>query len=324
MAGRYVLMNLLGKGGFSEVLSLYFNNCSISLTFMKVYKAYDLVELRTVALKIHELNSQWSEEKKANYMRHATRESSIQKTLDHCRVVRLFDVFELSADCFCTVLEFCEGSDLDLVLKMNKFLPEREGRSIIVQVVSALRYLNMQKNRIIHYDLKPANVLIHRGEVRLRNHRQTRLCSLFFKVKITDFGLSKVMSEEEHEVGGMELTSQVTANVTFVLQPSFLLSSCCGRLCLTLAVLRERARTGTCPQSASRVEGEEMRRRSRARFAPMLPMQKQIARTLLCGFCGQSNVFEGRRVVGWHHVLSNSVWSVQLLSLLFTRMTVTL
>ena len=62
-------------------------------------------------------------------------------------------MFELSADCFCTVLEFCEGSDLDLVtagcahadavadpahtaqvLKMNKFLPEREGRSIIVQV----------------------------------------------------------------------------------------------------------------------------------------------------------------------------------------------
>ena len=30
----------------------------------QVYKAYDLVELRTVALKIHELNSQWSEEKK--------------------------------------------------------------------------------------------------------------------------------------------------------------------------------------------------------------------------------------------------------------------
>ena len=68
-----------------------------------------------------------------------------------------YDVFELSADCFCTVLEFCEGSDLDLVtaacahahaveapahtaqvLKMNKFLPEREGRSIIVQVKTQL------------------------------------------------------------------------------------------------------------------------------------------------------------------------------------------
>jgi hypothetical protein len=33
------------------------------------------------------------------------------------------------------------------------------------------------------------------------------------QVKITDFGLSKVMSEEEHEGGGMELTSQVSTAV---------------------------------------------------------------------------------------------------------------
>ena len=37
---------------------------SFFLIFDQVYKAYDLVELRTVALKIHELNAQWSEEKK--------------------------------------------------------------------------------------------------------------------------------------------------------------------------------------------------------------------------------------------------------------------
>lgn len=35
----------------------------------------------------------------------------------------------------------------------------------------------------------------------------THACVL--QAKITDFGLSKVMSEEEHEGGGMELTSQV-------------------------------------------------------------------------------------------------------------------
>jgi tousled-like kinase len=153
MAGRYVLMHLLGKGGFSEACKSFVSGRFHIVDWQQVYKAYDLFELRTVALKIHELNSQWSEEKKvylmphwpclvfadlfsfaqANYMRHATRESSIQKTLDHSRVVRLysyfyvifwcfdrdaairFDVFELSADCFCTVLEFCEGSDLDLV-----------------------------------------------------------------------------------------------------------------------------------------------------------------------------------------------------------------
>ncbi|MBA0548557.1 hypothetical protein Golob_019649, partial [Gossypium lobatum] len=44
---RYALLNLLGKGGFSEV-----------------YKAYDLVEHRYVACKLHGLNAQWSEDKK--------------------------------------------------------------------------------------------------------------------------------------------------------------------------------------------------------------------------------------------------------------------
>ena len=63
MAGRYVLMNLLGKGGFSEVNILIWHGFLYKYN-AQVYKAYDLVELRTVALKIHELNTQWTEEKK--------------------------------------------------------------------------------------------------------------------------------------------------------------------------------------------------------------------------------------------------------------------
>ena len=78
-----------------------------------------------------------------------------------------------------------------------------------------------QKNRIIHYDLKPANVLIHRGEVTTAGAllcvtRLTR--AALQQVKITDFGLSKVMSEEEHQGGGMELTSQVRGLRGVVLQ----------------------------------------------------------------------------------------------------------
>lgn len=65
---------------------------------------------------------------------------------------------ELSAHCsprFCTVLEFCEGNDLDFYLKQNKLMSEKEARSIVMQIVSALRYLNEIKPPIIHYDLKP-------------------------------------------------------------------------------------------------------------------------------------------------------------------------
>jgi len=152
-------------------------------------------ELREVACKIHELNPQWNDEKKLNYMKHATREYEIQKKLSHPRIVRLIDVFEVSKDGFCTVLEHCDGGDLEQALKERKTLPEREARSVIMQVFAGLKYLNEQKNKVIHFDLKPGNILFHNGEV-----------------KISDFGLSKVMEDQPFgagtTLGEIELTSQ--------------------------------------------------------------------------------------------------------------------
>lgn len=112
--------------------------------------------------------------------RHALREYNIHKSLNHPRVVKLFDVFEIDANSFCTVLEYCDGHDLDFYLKQvctvdfnfsnfcvgigvifhlrifqHKTIAEREARSIVMQVVSALKYLNDIKPPVIHYDLKP-------------------------------------------------------------------------------------------------------------------------------------------------------------------------
>ncbi|CAM6114535.1 unnamed protein product [Calypogeia fissa] len=171
---RYALLNLLGKGGFSEV-----------------YKAYDLVDYKYVACKLHGLNAQWSEEKKRSYVRHAIREYNIHKSLVHSHIVRLWDIFEIDHNTFCTVLEYCSGKDLDVVLKATPCLSERDARSILIQIFSGLVYLNRRAQRIIHYDLKPGNVLFDEVGV----------------AKMTDFGLSKIV---EDEVGsqGMELTSQ--------------------------------------------------------------------------------------------------------------------
>lgn len=78
----------------------------------------------------------------------------------------------------------------------HKTIPEREARSIVMQVVSALKYLNEIKPPVIHYDLKPGNILLTEGNV----------CG---EIKITDFGLSKVMDEENYNPDhGMDLTSQ--------------------------------------------------------------------------------------------------------------------
>uniref|UniRef100_A0A6V7QY73 Protein kinase domain-containing protein n=1 Tax=Ananas comosus var. bracteatus TaxID=296719 RepID=A0A6V7QY73_ANACO len=171
---RYALLNLLGKGGFSEV-----------------YKAFDLVEYRYVACKLHGLNAQWSEQKKQSYIRHAIREYNIHKTLVHPNIVRLWDIFEIDQNTFCTILEYCGGKDLDAVLKSTPILPEKEARIIIFQIFQGLVYLNKRPQKIIHYDLKPGNVLFDEVGVS----------------KVTDFGLSKIV---EDDVGsqGMELTSQ--------------------------------------------------------------------------------------------------------------------
>ncbi|XP_029932997.1 serine/threonine-protein kinase tousled-like 2 isoform X2 [Myripristis murdjan] len=176
---RYLLLHLLGRGGFSEV-----------------YKAFDLTEQRYVAVKIHQLNKNWREEKKENYHKHACREYRIHKELDHPRIVKLYDYFSLDTDSFCTVLEYCEGNDLDFYLKQHKLMTEKEGRSIVMQIVNALKYLNQIRPPIIHYDLKPGNILLVNGTA----------CG---EIKITDFGLSKIMDDDSYNsVDGMELTSQ--------------------------------------------------------------------------------------------------------------------
>jgi len=180
LGGRYVLMNMLGRGGFSEV-----------------YKAYDVAEMREVACKVHQLSQHWSEARKSTYVRHATRECSIHKRLDHSSVVKHVDVFEVDQNSFCTVLELCTGDDLDARLKAHGPIAEREARIILAQGFAGLNYLAGGARPVIHYDLKPGNILFDAAG----------------RVKITDFGLSKEMDGGGALGGGigdsgMELTSQ--------------------------------------------------------------------------------------------------------------------
>ena len=172
---RYQLLNMLGKGGFSEV-----------------YKAYDLFSHCFVAVKIHEIRKDMEEQARQNYVQHTTMEYNIHKRLKHRRIVRLLDCFSIDALSFGVAMEYCEGVDLDTHLKAHGPMSEKEARGVIVQILSALRYLNTPPNKVIHYDLKPGNILYNKGSV-----------------KIADFGLSKIVDHSltnGHDT--IELTSQ--------------------------------------------------------------------------------------------------------------------
>lgn len=166
-----------------------------------MWKAFDLENEVEVACKIHQLNSTWSEGRKQNYIKHATREYAINRSVNHENIIKFVDVFEIDSNAFATVLEYCNGTDLEKYLEQNESLNEKEAYLILCQVVSALYYLNTgveanpltgETPKIIHYDLKPANILINENGV----------------CKVTDFGLSKIVSGgDDNDGNSLELTS---------------------------------------------------------------------------------------------------------------------
>jgi len=171
--GRYQLLNMIGRGGFSEI-----------------YKAFDLDQMCFCAIKINEIDAKMSEAQRVDLVRWALRECEIQKQLQHPRIVQLRDCFPLDSHAYVLVLELCEGETLDLRLKMSGPMLEKEAKTIIVQILSGLRYLNVSGRRIIHYDIKPSNIFYNAGQV-----------------KIGDFGLSKTMADT-HPEGVIDLSTR--------------------------------------------------------------------------------------------------------------------
>ena len=175
---KYQLVSLIGKGGYSEV-----------------YKAYDIKNQKFVACKIHQLNPNWSSQMKDSYINHTVRENDILKILNHKNIVKHLDTIMINDNSFCTIIELCNGKDLSSYIQERRKIPEEEVKVIIKQIVNALVYLSSLEKKIIHYDLKPQNILFDN-----------------YEVKITDFGLAKMIEEGN----STELTSQGTGTYFYL------------------------------------------------------------------------------------------------------------
>lgn len=170
---QFQILKLLGKGGFSEV-----------------YLAYDLERLKFTACKLHTILPHWDNLTKNNYLKYTLREITVFNKLNHPHIVEYYESFQLENGSLFTILEYCEGKDLDYYLKRNGRYAEKEAKNIIKQIISALEYLDQQNPKIIHYDIKPQNILF----------------DSFGNVKLTDFGLCKLFQNTDDSK--MELTSQ--------------------------------------------------------------------------------------------------------------------
>ena len=93
------------------------------------------------------------------------------------------------------VTEYCNGGDLNDCLeyyKKNKMRPftEEEVQHIMKQIVSAIKYLHVDK-KIIHRDLKLENILLHYENEDDRKQKNI----LKAKIKIIDFGFARYINE---------------------------------------------------------------------------------------------------------------------------------
>ena len=86
-------------------------------------------------------------------------EVDILKRLHHPYLPQVYDFIEYDGDLY-TVIDYIDGYDLNYYIKNKYVFPESQLIKWLVQLAEVLCYLHSQSPRILHTDIKPANIII--------------------------------------------------------------------------------------------------------------------------------------------------------------------
>lgn len=155
IADRYEIVGKVGTGGMSDV-----------------YKAKDHTLGRYVAIKV--LKAEFSED--MTFVTKFRTEAQAAAGLEHPNIVNIYDVGSENGFYY-IVMEFVEGITLKTYIEKKGQLNYKETLSIAIQVGRGIQAAHAKN--IIHRDIKPQNIII----------------STDGKVKVTDFGIARAVSE---------------------------------------------------------------------------------------------------------------------------------
>ena len=166
---RYRILETLGKGGSGAV-----------------YRAFDSVEKREVAIKV------LSAELSASQSSLASEEFRLLASHTHANLVQVYDYGTTTDGLRYFTMELLEGEDL--LGYLGRALPAPAERAaaplladLLDQTLAALDYIHSRG--LVHQDLKPQNILVSEQEGAAR-------------VKLIDFGLARAAGTESQELSG--------------------------------------------------------------------------------------------------------------------------
>ena len=154
--GRYEIHELIGQGGMAYV-----------------YRAYDRIENRWVAIKI--LREELSDN--SDFLRRFRNESKAIAVLSHPNIVKVYDV-SFGDRIQYIVMEYVDGITLKQYIEQQGEIKWREALYFTVQILQALQHAH--ERGIIHRDIKPQNIMLLEDG----------------SIKVMDFGIARFTQAE--------------------------------------------------------------------------------------------------------------------------------